>query len=72
MPKCTQCESDLELDDDELETVEAGELVACPECGSEFEVTGTEPLELVLLSDEEDVADEFIEEEEEEEDDEEV
>jgi alpha-aminoadipate carrier protein LysW len=48
-----------------LDEVEEGDVVACEECGTEYEVVGVEPLELARVDgdlDEDDVA---IEEEEE-------
>jgi alpha-aminoadipate carrier protein LysW len=61
---CPECESDLDLEEDE---VDEGEIVSCPECGSDFEVVGVEPLELSRVEDEEDEEDEEAEDEEEEE-----
>jgi alpha-aminoadipate/glutamate carrier protein LysW len=65
MANCPECENPLDLDVDE---VEEGDVVACDECGSEFEIVGTEPLELAMVNgddlDEDD--DEFLDEEEEE------
>ncbi len=61
---CPECESDLDIEEDE---VDEGEIVSCPECGSDFEVVGVEPLELSLVDDEEEEDDEEKEEEEEEE-----
>lgn len=46
MVLCPRCESDLDLDEDELEE---GDAVSCTECGSEFEVVTTEPLDLALV-----------------------
>ena len=43
MPHCPECETDLDLDEDELEE---GEVVSCPECGTDFEVVTVSPLEL--------------------------
>jgi alpha-aminoadipate carrier protein LysW len=43
MVSCPECESDLDVAEDE---VDEGEIVSCPECGSDFEVVGVEPLEL--------------------------
>ena len=43
MALCPECETDLDLDEDELEE---GEIVSCPECGSDFEVVTVSPLEL--------------------------
>ena len=40
---CPECESDLDIEEDE---VDEGEIVSCPECGSDFEVVAVEPLEL--------------------------
>lgn len=51
MVSCPECESDLDIAEDE---VDEGEIVSCPECGSDFEVVGVEPLELSPLGDEED------------------
>jgi len=65
MPSCPECENDLDI---ELDEVEEGDVVACDECGSEYEVVGVEPLELARVNgdpDEDD--DELLEEEEEDE-----
>ncbi len=35
MAICPECETDLDLDEEELEE---GEIVSCPECGTDFEV----------------------------------
>jgi alpha-aminoadipate carrier protein LysW len=43
MPSCPECENDLDV---EVEELEEGDVVACEECGSEYEVVGVEPLEL--------------------------
>ncbi len=40
---CPECEGDLTLNDPML-----GEIVPCPDCGSELEVISLEPLELDL------------------------
>jgi alpha-aminoadipate carrier protein LysW len=60
---CPECESDLDIEEDE---VDEGEVVSCPECGTDFEVVTVEPLELSRVEDE-DADDEDAEEEEEEE-----
>ncbi len=60
---CPECESDLDVEEDE---VDEGEIVSCPECGSDFEVVAVEPLELTRVEDEEGEEDEEEEEEEEE------
>ena len=59
MVSCPECESDLDIAEDE---VDEGEIVSCPECGSDFEVVGVEPLELSPLGDDDD-EDEDAEEE---------
>ena len=60
---CPECESDLDIEEDE---VDEGEIVSCPECGSDFEVVAIEPLELTLVDDEDEEEDDDEEEEEEE------
>jgi alpha-aminoadipate/glutamate carrier protein LysW len=58
MVYCPECESDLDITEDE---VDEGEVVSCPECGTDFEIVTVNPLELKPVEEEED------EEEEEEE-----
>lgn len=48
MPICPECESLLDFEADE---VEEGDVVVCDECGTEFEVITTEPLEIVKVED---------------------
>jgi len=60
---CPECESDLDIEEDE---VDEGEIVSCPECGSDFEVVTVEPLELTRVEEEDDDEEEDEEEEEEE------
>jgi alpha-aminoadipate carrier protein LysW len=64
MPSCPECENDLNLDEGEMEE---GDVVACEECGTEFEVVGVEPLELARVDDELDEDEDYHEEDEEEE-----
>jgi alpha-aminoadipate carrier protein LysW len=64
MPSCPECENELDV---ELDEVEEGDVVACDECGTEFEVVGVEPLELARVDGELDEEDEPYAEEEEEE-----
>jgi alpha-aminoadipate carrier protein LysW len=64
MPSCPECENSLDVDVDE---VEEGDIVTCDECGTEFEVVGVEPLELVQLGDDLDDDDEDLVDEDEEE-----
>jgi alpha-aminoadipate/glutamate carrier protein LysW len=63
MPSCPECESNLDI---EMDEVEEGDVVACDECGTEFEIVGVEPLELARVGDELDEDEELFEEEEEE------
>jgi len=64
MVTCPECESDLDIEEDE---VDEGEIVSCPECGSDFEVVAIEPLELTRVEDEGEEEDEDEDKEEEEE-----
>jgi alpha-aminoadipate carrier protein LysW len=64
MPTCPECENNLDV---ELDEVEEGDVVACEECGTEYEVVGVEPLELARVEDELEEEDELYEQEEEEE-----
>ena len=78
MAHCPECEAVLDL---ELDDVEEGQLVSCPECGVDLEVVNTNPVELDLADgddiemddDEEDMDEDddldYDEDEEEEEDD---
>ncbi len=56
MVACPECESDLDIEEDE---VDEGEIVSCPECGTDFEVVTAHPLELnrVVEEDEEEEED---------------
>jgi alpha-aminoadipate/glutamate carrier protein LysW len=60
MPLCPECESTLDIEEDD---VDEGDVIVCEECGSEYEVVTTDPLELVKVDegyeeDEEEPADE--------------
>jgi alpha-aminoadipate carrier protein LysW len=46
MVLCPECETDLDVDDEE---VDEGEIISCPECGTDFEVVTTSPLELKAI-----------------------
>ena len=50
MVQCPECESDLDIEVDE---VDEGEIVSCPECGTDFEVITANPLELKQVEEEE-------------------
>lgn len=62
MVLCPECESDLDIEQDE---VDEGEIVSCPECGTDFEVVTTDPLELTRVQEEEEEEEELQEEEDE-------
>lgn len=61
MVVCPECESDIDVDEDD---VEEGEIVSCPECGTDFEVVTTDPLELSKVDEEEEEDSDEEEEEE--------
>jgi alpha-aminoadipate/glutamate carrier protein LysW len=63
MPICPECESALDIEEDE---VDEGDVIVCDECGSEYEVVTTDPLELVKVDEGyEDEDEESVDEEEE-------
>jgi alpha-aminoadipate carrier protein LysW len=56
MVACPECDTDLDIAEDE---VDEGEIVSCPECGSDFEVITTSPLQLEpVIKDEDEPASE--------------
>jgi alpha-aminoadipate carrier protein LysW len=63
MVLCPECESDLDIEEDELDE---GEIVSCTECGTDFEVVGVEPLELARISEEDEEDEEFGDDDEDE------
>jgi alpha-aminoadipate/glutamate carrier protein LysW len=63
MVLCPECETDLDIEEDD---VEEGDVVSCSECGSDFEVVTTNPLELNKVEDEEEDEEDEDEDEEEE------
>jgi alpha-aminoadipate carrier protein LysW len=63
MPICPECESALDFD---AEEVDEGDVIVCDECGTEFEVVATDPLELSKVDEDYDEeSGEKVEEEEE-------
>ena len=46
MPSCPECDTALNI---EIDEVEEGDVIACEECGAEYEVVGVEPLELARV-----------------------
>ena len=63
MVRCPECDTEIDLDEDE---VEEGEILSCPECDVELEVTQIHPVHVIVLSDDDE--DEEDEEEDEDED----
>jgi len=49
MAICPECDAQIDVETD----VEEGQTLDCPECGSELEVVNTNPVELDLVSTEE-------------------
>jgi alpha-aminoadipate carrier protein LysW len=43
MATCPECDAEIEVDEFD---VDKGDLISCPDCGSNLEVTSTSPLEL--------------------------
>ena len=54
MVLCPECVADLDLDPEDLEE---GDAISCPECGTDFEVVTTEPLELAPVEEDEEEED---------------
>jgi alpha-aminoadipate carrier protein LysW len=46
---CPECDTNLDLEEDE---VDEGEVVSCPECGTEYEIVTINPIELKPVEDE--------------------
>ncbi len=46
MAVCSDCENVLNID---VEDIEEGETITCDECGAEYEIVSTEPLELTKV-----------------------
>jgi alpha-aminoadipate carrier protein LysW len=46
MVYCPECETDLDIDEEE---VDEGAVVSCPECGTDFEVVTVNPVELKIV-----------------------
>ncbi|MGH9554621.1 MAG: hypothetical protein ACRD2Y_02255 [Terriglobales bacterium] len=47
---CPECEADLDVEPGD---VDEGEIVSCPECGTDYEVVTSNPLELNKIAEEE-------------------
>jgi alpha-aminoadipate carrier protein LysW len=63
MVYCPECESDLDIEEDE---VDEGEVVSCPECGTDFEIITVNPIELKAVDDDEEAEEDDDEDAEEE------
>jgi alpha-aminoadipate carrier protein LysW len=46
---CPECETNLDIDEEE---VDEGEVGSCPECGSDFEIITVSPIELKPVEEE--------------------
>jgi alpha-aminoadipate carrier protein LysW len=44
VPKCPECDADVTVGSDAVK----GEIVSCPDCGAELEVTAASPVALAL------------------------
>jgi alpha-aminoadipate carrier protein LysW len=62
MASCPECDTALNI---EMDEVEEGDVIACEECGTEYEVVGVEPLELARVEEGIEDEDDLFEEEEE-------
>ena len=51
MATCPECDAEIEVDEFD---VDKGDLISCPDCGSNLEVTSTSPLELEPADDDDD------------------
>jgi alpha-aminoadipate carrier protein LysW len=47
---CPECETSLDVEEDEIDE---GEVLSCPECGTDFEVVTVSPVELKAVEEEE-------------------
>jgi len=63
MPSCPECDYELDI---EIDEVDEGDVVACEECGTEFEVVGVEPLELARVDEDLEEDDDVLKDDEEE------
>lgn len=67
MVTCPKCDSDIDVEEDELDE---GDTITCDECGSTVKVLGLDPLELESEDDDDDDEDDedFMDDEEDDED----
>ena len=57
---CTECEAVLDVEEGD---VDEGEVISCPECGTDYEVVTSSPLELSKIDEEEEEDEDLAEEE---------
>jgi alpha-aminoadipate/glutamate carrier protein LysW len=62
MAICSECETQLDFD---VEEIEEGDVIVCDECGTEYEVVATDPIELTKVEEDYEDEDEAFTEEEE-------
>lgn len=60
MAICPECEADIDVDEFD---VDKGDQISCPECGASLEVTGVAPIELDVVSDDDEDEDDLDEDE---------
>jgi lysine biosynthesis protein LysW len=60
MAICPECEADIDVDEFD---VDKGDQISCPECGASLEVIGVAPIELDVLSDDDEDEDDLDEDE---------
>jgi alpha-aminoadipate carrier protein LysW len=61
MATCPECDGELDIDEYD---VDKGDLLSCPECGTNLEVVNVSPLEFESAPEDEDEDDEDLEDEE--------
>ncbi len=66
MATCPECDAEIEIDEFD---VDKGDLISCPDCGSNLEVTTTSPVELEAVDDDDEDDDEDDDDEVKDEDD---
>lgn len=66
MATCPECDAEIEIDEYD---VDKGDLISCPDCGSNLEVVGVSPVELDNAADKDEDDDEKEDDDDEEEED---
>jgi alpha-aminoadipate/glutamate carrier protein LysW len=66
MATCPECDAEIEIDEYD---VDKGDLISCPDCGSNLEVVGVSPVELDNAADKDEDEDEEEDDDDEEEED---